>query len=167
MVGTRGGPGDLDDARWGGLAAEVFVGIKEWRQHHIATFVEIERALDERWAAVRARMLEDLALASATAALPARPAVSRPGCPACGGALERRGTGTRRVGVTHGHAVELTRAYAVCTACGSGLFPSRGRRGIRAAGRGRPSGPRARRGRRRGGGGSGPSWLGGPDSRAG
>lgn len=124
VAGARGGPGELDDARWGGLAAEVFVGIKEWRQQHpAATFVEIEQALDARWAAVRARLLEDLALASAAAALPARPAVSRPVCPACGGALERRGTGTRRVGVTHGHSVALTRAYAVCTACGSGLFP--------------------------------------------
>jgi YgiT-type zinc finger domain-containing protein len=114
----------VDDARWGALAAEVFVGIKAWRQQHPrATFVELERALDERWAAVRARLLQDLALASAAATLPARPAVSRPGCPTCGGALARRGTGTRRVGVTHGQTVALARAYAVCTACGGGLFP--------------------------------------------
>jgi YgiT-type zinc finger domain-containing protein len=104
----------------------VFVGIKEWRQQHpTATFAEIERALDERWAVARARLLEDLALASAAAALPARPAVSRPTCPTCGGQLERRGTARRRVRVTHGQAVALERAYAVCTACGSGLFPPR------------------------------------------
>jgi hypothetical protein len=114
----------VNDGRWDTLAAEVFVGIKEWRQQHPrATFVELERALDARWAAVRARLLQDLALASAAATLPARPAVSRPGCPRCGGALTRRGAGTRRVGVTHGHSVELVRAYGVCTACGGGLFP--------------------------------------------
>jgi YgiT-type zinc finger domain-containing protein len=119
-----GAPGAVDDARWGALAAEVFVGIKAWRQQHPrATFVALERALDERWAAVRARLLQDLALASAAATRPARPAASRPGCPTCGGALARRGTGTRRVGVTHGQTVELARAYAVCTACGGGLFP--------------------------------------------
>jgi len=29
----------------------------------------------------------------------------------------------RRVTVNHGKTVELTRAYAVCTTCGTGLFP--------------------------------------------
>jgi YgiT-type zinc finger domain-containing protein len=127
MAGEAGQAEALDEAaerRWGALAAEVFVGVKEWRQRHpAATFVEIERALDERWAAVRARLLADLALASAAATLPARPAVSRPVCPTCGGTLARRGKATRRVGVAHGHVVALERAYAVCRACGSGLFP--------------------------------------------
>ncbi len=116
-------PRDQED-RWGALAAEVFLGIKEWRdQHPTATFAEIERALDERWAAVRARMLQDLALASRAATLPAHPAVSRPVCPTCGGALARRGDATRGVTVTYGKTVALTRAYAVCSACGTGLFP--------------------------------------------
>lgn len=119
-----GAVGTVEDARWGALAAEVFVGIKEWRQQHpTATFAQIEEALDARWAVARARLLEDLALVSAAATLPARPAVSRPICPTCAGRLERRGTARRRVTVTHGQTVALERAYAVCTACGSGLFP--------------------------------------------
>ena len=40
--------------------------MKEWRlQHPTATLSEIEDALDERLSGMRARMLEDLALASA------------------------------------------------------------------------------------------------------
>ena len=53
------------DARWHALSEEVISGMKEWRiQHPKATFQEIERALDERLARMRARMLEDAALVS-------------------------------------------------------------------------------------------------------
>ena len=49
------------DARWHELAEDVMTGMKEWRlQHPKATFREIEAALDERLARLRARMLEDL-----------------------------------------------------------------------------------------------------------
>ena len=51
--------------RWRELAEDAIVGTKEWRpQHPKATFKEIETALDDRLAKVRARMLEDTALAS-------------------------------------------------------------------------------------------------------
>jgi len=49
------------DTHWHELAGEVMTGMKEWRlQHPKATFREIEAALDERLARLRARMLEDL-----------------------------------------------------------------------------------------------------------
>jgi len=51
--------------RWSELAEEAFTGMAEWRvQHPKATFREKEEAVDERLAAVRARMLGDAALAS-------------------------------------------------------------------------------------------------------
>lgn len=125
-------PGGLD-ARWDALAAEAFLGIKEWRlQHPKATFAEIEVAVDERLSAVRARMLEDVALASAAATVSDTPLEHRPACPVCAGTpgsgrgagrLEARGHHAREVTVTYGKAVTLTREYAICSVCGTGLFP--------------------------------------------
>ena len=52
------------DARWATEAGAVLSGFKEWRQAHPrATLVEIEAALDARLAVMRARLLEDAALA--------------------------------------------------------------------------------------------------------
>lgn len=130
--GRRAGQAALD-AEWGALAAEAFLGVKEWRlQHPKATFAEIEAAVDERLSAVRARMLEDVALASAAAAVSDSPLVARPACPVCtgratggsgAGRLEARGRHAREVTVTYGRPVTLTREYAVCSVCGTGLFP--------------------------------------------
>ena len=54
------------DAQWRELAEAAITGMAEWRvQHPTATFREIEAAVDERLARVRARMLQDAALASA------------------------------------------------------------------------------------------------------
>jgi hypothetical protein len=130
------------DAKWDALAAEAFLGIKEWRlQHPKATFAEIEVAVDERLSAVRARMLEDVALASAAATVSDTPLVARPACPVCAGGtvggssdaalgrdagmgrLEARGQHSREVTVTYGRTVTLTREYTVCSVCGTGLFP--------------------------------------------
>ena len=55
------------ERQWRELAEDVLTGMQEWRlQHPKATWREIEAALDERWSRVRARMLQDLALASAS-----------------------------------------------------------------------------------------------------
>lgn len=60
---------DFDD-KWEELAEEVMSGMKEWRiQNPRATLREIERALDERLAKMRVRMLADVALASEAAEL--------------------------------------------------------------------------------------------------
>jgi hypothetical protein len=54
------------EARWHEEAEEVISGMKEWRlQHPKATFREIEQALDERLGKMRARLLQDAAMASA------------------------------------------------------------------------------------------------------
>src|SRR4030095_9438079 len=97
-------------------------GMKEWRLGHPkATLSEIEDALDERLSKMRARMLEDLALASAAANLNEAEAQ----CSECGSRLESRGNKTRKIKTHHNQAIRLSRAYAVCPKCGASLFPPR------------------------------------------
>ena len=109
---------------WEALAAEVLVGIKDWRtQHPRATFTEIEEELDRELSRLRTRLLEDVALASAAAGGSAMPETSEAGCPACGGQLVARGQATRAVTVTHNQTVTLPRQYLVCASCGTGVFP--------------------------------------------
>ncbi len=74
-------------------------------------------------ALLRARMLEDLALASRPADVQALPVEERPACPACGGRVEARGAKTRQLTTTYNRQITLTRSYAVCPSCGTGLFP--------------------------------------------
>ena len=70
---------DETEARWRELAEEAIVGMKEWRLGQPkATFKEIETALDERLAGVRARMLQDAALASDATDVGAAAAEERP-----------------------------------------------------------------------------------------
>ncbi len=112
------------EARWEKLATEVYIGFREWRlQHSKATFREIERALDERWAKARARMLEDAALASAAADLSEASEEERPSCPRCGQRMEAHGRDTRNLTTSYNETISLERSYAHCPNCGSGLFP--------------------------------------------
>jgi YgiT-type zinc finger domain-containing protein len=114
------------DRNWRVLSEEVLTGMKEWRlQHPKATFREIEAALDERLAKVRARMLQDAALASAAAEMTTSKGEDRPRCPKCGHTLESRGSVTRQLTTNYNQTIELKRSYAVCPACGTGLFPPR------------------------------------------
>lgn len=111
-------------ARWGALINEIVTGMRDWRTAHpTATFQEIEVALDERWHRVRARMLEEAALASRVANLAGQAAAERPACPDCGQALEARGQHERTVTVQGNQQVRLVRSYGVCPVCGTGLFP--------------------------------------------
>ena len=112
------------EARWRELAEEVIIGMKEWRlQHPRATFKEIETALDGLLARVRARMLEDAALASLARNVSAASPEERPKCPECGQGLEARGEETRSLTTNYNERITLKRSYAVCPACGAGLFP--------------------------------------------
>jgi predicted RNA-binding Zn-ribbon protein involved in translation (DUF1610 family) len=112
------------DGRWAGEAEAVLTGFKEWRlAHPRATLGELEAALDARLAVMRARLLEDAALASAAADLAALPPEARPRCPGCGGAMALRGPETRHLTTTHEQPIALRRHYAVCAACGEALSP--------------------------------------------
>jgi RNA polymerase-binding transcription factor DksA len=112
------------DAEWHELAEEVMTGMKEWRlQHPKASLSEIERALDERLGKARARMLQDLALASTAADIQASQEQDRPVCPACGSRLESRGQQSRELITQHNQSLRLERSYGVCPTCGEGIFP--------------------------------------------
>ncbi len=112
------------EARWRQLSEDVLVGMKEWRQAHPkATLREIETALDEKLAKVRARMLEDVALASKAADLVASD--ERVVCPNCGREMAAHGQAERTLTTTGNQEIVLRRSYTVCPACGAGLFPPR------------------------------------------
>jgi len=112
------------EARWGDMAAEALSGMAEWRQRHpTATLREIEDAVDEHLATLRARMVEDAALASRARDLSALPVPERPACPACGATLVPNGSKTRTLTTRQNRQVQLQRSHAVCPACGTGLFP--------------------------------------------
>ena len=112
------------DQRWQQEGAAILSGFKEWRQQHPrATLSEIEAALDARLARLRARLLEDAALASAAADLRALPAEARPRCPRCGQAMALRGPEERHLTTTYEQPLTMRRHYAVCAACDEALFP--------------------------------------------
>lgn len=91
--------------------------LRRWRAAHPdATFTEIEQAVDAQLRDVRAGLLAGLAGEADDAA-------SR--CPDCGTRLIRRGTHTRTLWTQGDVPVVLTRSYATCPACGTGLFPPR------------------------------------------
>lgn len=74
--------------RWAGDAESMWTGMADWRAAHpTATFSEIETALDARLKQVRARVLADLALASAAARVAGAPGEERPACRRCGTGL--------------------------------------------------------------------------------
>src|SRR5215218_9514751 len=88
-----------------------------------ATLPAIEHELDTRWARVRARMLEDLALVSAATNWAATPADQQPTCPDCGQPLHLRGADTRTLQTQGGEALTLERHYGSCPALWCWAFP--------------------------------------------
>ena len=117
--------GERLEQGWAELQVEVGQELSGWRAAHPrATLADLEAVVAAATARLQARYLTDLAQASAAADLEAVPPAERPSCPACGGALEPRGQGERSVLVARQTPpLELRRSYAVCAACGTGLFP--------------------------------------------
>jgi predicted RNA-binding Zn-ribbon protein involved in translation (DUF1610 family) len=114
------------EARWQPLSQDVIRAMRDWRrQHPRATLKEIETALDEQLARLRAQMLQDTALTSPGADLPTMSETERPRCPQCGALLTAQGTQTRTLVTEHDQTIELARSYATCPECGAGLFPPR------------------------------------------
>ena len=103
---------------WRGLGDEVFKGMAEWRrQHPRASLKEIEAALDERLDRLRARMLEEVALAQGDEVAEATQ------CPQCGQAMEKAGSHTRRLQTQGQQTLKLEREYQRCPKCGHSFFP--------------------------------------------
>ncbi len=114
------------DRHWQQLSEEVLSGMKEWRlAHPKATMREIEQAVEERVNRLRARLLEDVALASESREWTHEPEQARPRCPVCQTPLQGRGKHTRRLQTTGGLDITLSRSYGTCPQCGTGLFPPR------------------------------------------
>lgn len=116
----------IDAQAWIQLTTELTTAMAAWRlAHPKATLREIEQELDTRLMHLRARMVEDLALASAATDWRAPAADPPPTCPDCGHVLVQRATDTRTIQTHGGQDLTLERSYGVCPACGAGLFPPR------------------------------------------
>jgi len=112
---------DKNDPQWQKLTDEIVSGLAEWRnQHPKATFAEIERETMRRMAQLQARLMEEMAQASRSTDWEES---TSPICPECGEKMGRRGQQERRLQVSGGEEVKLKRTYAVCPACGTGIFP--------------------------------------------
>lgn len=107
---------------WRGLSEEMITGMTEWRgQHSRATLREIEEEIDKRLSVMRARMISDAAMNSASTEWQAgEKAVV---CPKCGVALIKKGKKKRKLQTRGGRDIELEREYGVCPECGQGIFP--------------------------------------------
>jgi ribosomal protein S27AE len=112
------------EGRWAGEAAGVWSGLAAWRAAHPrATLSEIEEALDQQLDRLRARVLTDLALASASTDVQEVSGEERARCERCGVGLQARGQSERRLLTQGGTAVPLRRTYLACPQCGDGSFP--------------------------------------------
>lgn len=104
-------------SQWQTAVTAVEAELRAWRANHPeATLTEIEQALDARLDLARAALLAEVAVDAPERLEP---------CPACGGALVRRGTRTRMVRTAGDAPLALTRAYLTCPACGAGVSPPR------------------------------------------
>jgi hypothetical protein len=79
--------------------------------------------VDERLAELRARMLQDVALASQATDVTQSREQDRPVCPPCGTAVEPRGPRERQVTTHQGKPLRLQRSYVRCPSCQFGFFP--------------------------------------------
>ena len=112
------------DAEWREVSEEVIAGMTEWRlQHPKANLREIEAALDERLARLRAKMLRDAAMRSTAADWRAAGADETATCPQCGRMLQACGEQSRSLQTEGGQEIVLTRQYGVCPGCGESFFP--------------------------------------------
>ena len=117
---------DRLEAGWRELSEEAMSGMAEWRvQHPKATLQAIETALDERLGRLRARVLQDAALASHATDTRGTPVDERPRCSKCGAGLTHQSCEKRDLLTHHGHTVTLERSYAICPTCGEAFFPPR------------------------------------------
>jgi len=96
--------------------------MRAWRADHPhATWVEIERALDERVGRWRAQVLAETVASSPLRDF--RGAAARPPCPVCDVPLRAMGQHERTVITNEDAAVTVERTYGECPRCGAGFFP--------------------------------------------
>jgi uncharacterized protein with PIN domain len=113
-----------DKRNWQALFDEAEEAVKGWRKSRPkATFTEIEDKVDEEMARVRAQMLQDMVLESASADWRGAEDTERPKCPECGTAVQANGEKPRRLVTDHEQRVEWQRSQARCPRCGATYFP--------------------------------------------
>jgi DNA-directed RNA polymerase subunit RPC12/RpoP len=106
---------------WSGMSEEILEEVVQWREGHPrATMREIEDEIDKRLSALRAKMISDTANASERAKWETEQGVQ---CPDCGAKLVKKGKKKRILLTRDGREIQLDREYAVCPACGQGIFP--------------------------------------------
>ena len=107
---------------WSEMSEEMMKSVAEWReQHPRATFREIEEEIDQGLSRLRAKMLSDTANRSEKAEWEGSDAGQM--CPDCGAKIIKKGKKKRVLLTRDGREVVLDREYAVCPACGQGIFP--------------------------------------------
>jgi DNA-directed RNA polymerase subunit RPC12/RpoP len=106
---------------WSEMSEEMLEGIAPWREEHPgATLREIEDELDKHLSALRAQMITETANASERAKWETAQGVQ---CPDCGAKLVQKGKKKGILLTRDGREIALDREYAVCPACGQGIFP--------------------------------------------
>lgn len=109
---------------WDQLHDEAMKKLAAWRQAHPkATLAEIEREVDDRMATLRARLIQDVALASAAADVKGQ--AQRLPCPHCDRPVRVEGQRKRRLKSEHMREIDLQRDYVICPHCHLGFFPPR------------------------------------------
>jgi hypothetical protein len=100
------------------------LGMTQWRKEHPkATWAEIEAAVDQQINQLRAQLIQDVVQMGESEPWSQQPEEDRPTCATCGKRLWGRGEQTRFIQTTGGEAIQLTRTYGTCPACGGGFFP--------------------------------------------
>lgn len=113
------------DPDWNELFQEIQQELAAWRRAHPkATMRAIELESERQLSRLHARVVQDVAAASAAADFAGQPDEERPQCPNCQAPLVARGKKQRSLR-THGdQSVALERAHGTCPQCGQAFFPS-------------------------------------------
>jgi uncharacterized protein with PIN domain len=110
---------------WDELYAKASAAMMTWRQQEKAvTLLAIEECVDQELAELRAKMVEELALAGALANLKEMKRAARPKCPECDCTLHANGQQRRKVRTNYDREIELKRSQAKCPECNGSFFPS-------------------------------------------
>lgn len=110
---------------WDSIFHEIRDEMVAWRRAHPkATLREIELENERLLARLHARMVQDVAAASAAADFAGQPADTRPQCPRCQVPLVAHGKKRRRLRSHGNQPVALERGQGTCPQCGQAFFPS-------------------------------------------
>ena len=105
------------------INADLIEGLNKWREKHPrATMREIEEEIDRRMSKMRAGLIVDTVMRSASTGTEKG---KKEMCPKCGGAVKKKGKKKRKLETNGGQEIEFERDYVTCQSCGHGFFPSR------------------------------------------